>query len=77
MKTKRIVIPLAVALGTMAILYTIGNFFEISYLRWDYEMVIPDRDGFMVEYGGSIIPIFIGIAAGFVAEFVLRRKVVA
>lgn len=77
MKTKRIIIPLAVTLGTIAILYTIGNLFEISYLRWDYERVIPDRDGFMVEYGGSIIPIFIGIGAGFLAEFALRRKMVA
>ncbi|MFC4353872.1 hypothetical protein ACFO0S_02175 [Chryseomicrobium palamuruense] len=77
MKLKLLFIPLAVTLITIVGLYTIGNLFEISFLRWDYELVIPDRDGFIIEYGGSIIPIIIGIVAGFVSERVLRRRGVA
>ena len=77
MKTKSFVYPLTIMLGTIAILYGIGYQFEIRYLRWDYETVIPDGDGFRVEYGGSVLPIVVGVAAGVITDRILLRKKVA
>lgn len=73
---KRIVYPIIVTILTTVFLYALGSMYEISFFRWDYEVTTPDRDGFMVEYGGSLLPILIGIFAGLVTEKILKRKVV-
>lgn len=77
MKFKQIILPIVVTLLTIVLLYMIGAQFKINILRWNYKEVTPDGGGFMVEYGGSIIPIIIGIIAGFITERVMIRKQIA
>ncbi|MBR7553086.1 hypothetical protein ACFFJI_09055 [Allobacillus sp. GCM10007491] len=58
-------IPLTVALGTMIVLYGIGSLFQIDYfsfkLSWNYTEV-------------SLFPVFLGVAAGFLNEFFIRKS---
>ncbi|WP_409250698.1 hypothetical protein V1502_11020 [Bacillus sp. SCS-153A] len=73
MKRKVFWFPLLAALGSTAILYAIGNVFEIQLLRWFYYEEITS-DEFSIEAGGSIIPVFIGCLVGFITEQILKNK---
>ncbi|WP_243385760.1 hypothetical protein [Bacillus kexueae] len=64
MSRRSFYLPTVAALFTIALLYGIGEWFEVSFLRWSYYEENLSSGGKNVEYGGSILPIIIGFAAG-------------
>ena len=73
MQKKLFWFPLLASLLPMVLLYTIGNIFNISLLSWTFYEENPS-EGVAFEAGGSLIPVFIGIIAGFVTERLLKNK---
>lgn len=73
MKKKLFWFPLLASLLSIAILYTIGNIFEISLLQWSYYQDISS-DGFSFEVGASFVPVLIGSFIGFITERILRHR---
>lgn len=74
-KFLQILLPGIVAIGVSIVLYNIGNAYEISWMRFYYEQEVSTGNGFELETGGSMIPLLIGIAAGFVTERILKKRV--
>lgn len=73
-KLIQILLPGVVAIVVTIVLYNLGNAYEISWMRFYYEQSVSTADGFELETGGSIIPLLIGIAAGFITERLLKRR---
>lgn len=73
-KLLQILLPGIVAIAVSIALYNIGNAYEISWMRFYYEQEVSTGNGFELETGGSMIPLLIGIAAGFVTERILKRR---
>lgn len=74
-KLLEILLPGIVAIVVSIALYNIGNAYEISWMRFYYEQEVSTGNGFELETGGSMIPLLIGIAAGFVTERILKKRV--
>ncbi|MFP7169495.1 hypothetical protein SAMN05421663_11098 [Terribacillus halophilus] len=73
MQKKLFWFPLLASLLAMVLLYTIGNTFDISLLSWTFYEENAS-EGVVFEAGGSLIPVFIGVIAGFVTERLLKNK---
>lgn len=73
-KLSHILAPGIVAIVVSIALYTVGNAFEIPWLRFYYEQTVSTAGGFELETGGSMIPLLIGIASGFVVERLLKKR---
>ena len=74
-KLLEILLPGIVAIAVSIVLYNIGNAYEISWMRFYYEQEVSTGNGFELETGGSMIPLLIGIVAGFVTERILKKRV--
>jgi hypothetical protein len=72
-KNKLFWFPLLAALLSIGVLYTIGNVFEISLLRWNFYKE-NQSEGVIFEAGGSVVPIIIGFIVGFITERILKNK---
>ena len=73
-KLSHILAPAVVAIVVSIALYNLGNSLEISWLRFYYEQTVSTAGGFELETGGSMIPLLIGIASGFVVERLLKKR---
>ncbi|UOQ42853.1 hypothetical protein MUN89_12865 [Halobacillus salinarum] len=74
MRDKLIWIPLSVSIGTMALLYLVGNVFDFSFLRLNIDFNEPLEKGFIVDADMAIFPFAIGLAAGFITERRLKAQ---
>ncbi|RDW17307.1 ATPase [Oceanobacillus chungangensis] len=62
---KNFWIPLIASLGTMIILYLIGNIFNVDFLIFDISLPYSEI---------SLIPIVVGILVGFISERIIKMK---
>lgn len=71
MKFKSIFIPILVFILTTVFLYFVGYTFHISGLKWFYEK--HSQNGLLIEAGGSLVPIVIGVFLGFLTEYIIKK----
>lgn len=70
---KKYIISFGVTLGTIALLFFIGNTFHISLLsvQWLY---VNEPENFQMEAKGGLIPVAVGLILGFITDYVLSEK---
>ncbi|QSS98830.1 hypothetical protein IMZ31_12020 [Pontibacillus sp. ALD_SL1] len=65
---RKIWLPLLSSLGAMALIYWIGNIFNVSLFRFSFVLNEPLENGFFFEADIAILPIVIGLLVGFIVE---------
>lgn len=70
MKSRSFIVTIGSFFLVTAILYFIGYLFTIPLFMFEYEYT-GDKNGFFIS-AGSLLPIFIGLLASFVAETVYK-----
>ncbi|GAA5417051.1 hypothetical protein Pryu01_02112 [Paraliobacillus ryukyuensis] len=65
---KIIWFPLFTSLGTIALLYWIGNILHLSLLRFSFVLNEPLKNGLIFDADIAILPIVIGLIAGATVE---------
>lgn len=70
---KKYIISFGVTIGTIALLFFIGNTFHISLLsvQWIY---VNEPENFQMEAKGGLIPVAVGLILGFITDYVLSEK---
>lgn len=67
-------VPLLSAFATMALLYSIGNVFHLSLLRFSFVWNTSLEKGLFFDVNAAILPFVIGLIVGFVVEHILKSK---
>ncbi|GGD25262.1 hypothetical protein [Pontibacillus salipaludis] len=65
---RKIWLPLLSSVGTMALLYWIGNLFNVSLFRFSFVLNEPLENGVFFDANIAILPIVIGLVVGFIVE---------
>ncbi|MFQ3546155.1 hypothetical protein Q7A53_18900 [Halobacillus rhizosphaerae] len=65
---RKIGFPLLSSVGTMGLLYWIGNIFNLSLLTFSFVLNEPLENGFFFEANISILPFAAGLLVGFIVE---------
>lgn len=70
---KKYILSFGVTIGTIALLFFIGNTFHISLLsvQWLY---VNEPENFQMEAKGGLIPVAVGLILGFITDYVLSEK---
>jgi hypothetical protein len=71
---KKILYPLLSTFGTMALLYWIGNEFNISLLEFSFVLNEPLEEGMFFGADIAILPIIIGLIVGYIVERRVKAK---
>ncbi|WP_430787046.1 ATPase [Virgibacillus flavescens] len=71
---KKIWIPLVSSVVTMALLYWIGNIFNLTLLRFSLVLNEPLEDGLFFEADIAILPFAIGLLVGFIVERMVKVR---
>lgn len=71
---KTIWIPLVVSIGTMTVLYLIGNIFNLSLFRFSLVLNETLEEGWFFSANIAILPFIIGTIVGFIAERMVKKK---
>ncbi|MFC4321240.1 hypothetical protein [Litchfieldia salsa] len=66
--------PLLTSVGTMALLYLIGNTFDLSLLRFSIVLNEQLNEGFFFSADISFLPIVTGLIVGYIVERSLKMK---
>jgi len=70
---KKYILSFGVTIGTIALLFFIGNTFHISLLsvQWIY---VNEPENFQMEAKGGLIPVAVGLILGFITDYILSEK---
>jgi hypothetical protein len=70
---KKYILSFGVTIGTIALLFFIGNTCHISLLsvQWIY---VNEPENFQMEAKGGLIPVAVGLILGFITDYVLSEK---
>ncbi|WP_347553059.1 ATPase (plasmid) [Pseudalkalibacillus hwajinpoensis] len=66
--------PLLSSFGTMALLYWIGNIFNLSLLRFSFVLNEPLKNGLIFDANIAILPIAFGLLVGFIVERIVKVR---
>ncbi|QAS51304.1 hypothetical protein [Halobacillus litoralis] len=71
---KIIWLPLLSAVGTMALLYWIGNIYNISLFRFSFVLNEPLKNGLIFNANIAILPFALGLLVGFIVERTVKVR---
>jgi hypothetical protein len=60
--------PLLSSVGVMALLYWIGNVFNITLLEFSFVLNEPIENGLFFDANIAMLPMVIGLIVGFIVE---------
>ncbi|PID05447.1 MULTISPECIES: hypothetical protein [unclassified Sporosarcina] len=60
--------PLLASVGTMALLYWIGNIFTLSLFRFSFALNEPLENGLIFDANIAILPFAIGLIVGLIVQ---------
>jgi hypothetical protein len=66
--------PLLSSVGTMALLYWIGNIFNLSLLRFSFVLNEPLENGLIFDANIGILPFAIGLIVGFIVQRIVKVR---
>ncbi len=66
--------PLLSSVGTMALLYWIGNIFNLSLLRFSFALNEPLENGLIFDANIAILPFAIGLIVGFIVQRIVKVR---
>ena len=66
--------PLLSSVGTMGLLYWIGNIFNLSLLRFSFVLNEPLENGLIFDANISILPFAIGLIVGFFVQSIVKSQ---
>lgn len=66
--------PLLSSVGTMGLLYWIGNIFNLSLLRFSFVLNEPLENGLIFDANISILPFAIGLIVGFFVQRIVKSQ---
>ncbi|PIC84925.1 hypothetical protein CSV72_16295 [Sporosarcina sp. P20a] len=66
--------PLLSSVGTMALLYSIGNVFNLSLLRFSFALNEPVENGLILNANIAILPFAIGLMVGFIVQRIVKVR---
>ncbi|MRH43244.1 hypothetical protein GH741_11190 [Aquibacillus halophilus] len=66
--------PLLSSVGTMALLYIVGNIFDLSLLRFSFVLNEPLNKGLIFSANISLLPFVFGLIVGFIVERSIKVK---
>ncbi|WP_181347411.1 ATPase [Thalassobacillus sp. CUG 92003] len=67
-------LPLLASVGTMALLYWIGNIFNLSLLRFSFVLNEPLKNGLIFDANIAILPFVFGLLVGFIVERIVKVR---
>ncbi|MCA1010777.1 hypothetical protein [Halobacillus halophilus] len=70
---RRFFIELSAILSILLI-YAAGSLFELSWLQFHYRNEFSPENGRSIEFGGSILPILLGIVVYFILNNMIPKK---
>lgn len=71
---RKIWFPLLSSIATMALLYWIGNIFNLSLFRFSFVLNEPLKNGLIFDANIAILPFAIGLVVGFVVERIVKVR---
>ena len=70
---RRFFIELSAILSILFI-YAAGSLFDLSWLQFHYSNDYSPENGRSIEFGGSILPILLGIVVYFIVSKIIPKK---
>ncbi len=71
---RKIWFPLVSSVGTMAVLYWVGNIFNLSLLRFSFVLNEPVDNGLIFDANIAILPFALGLLVGFIVERIVKVR---
>ncbi|OZM56835.1 hypothetical protein CIB95_08670 [Lottiidibacillus patelloidae] len=71
---RNILFPLLASIGTMALLFWIGNTFHFSLFGFSLDLNEPLENGMFFDANISILPVVIGLFVGFTVERIVKVR---
>ncbi|MFB1051458.1 hypothetical protein [Paraliobacillus sp. JSM ZJ581] len=71
---RKIWIPLLSSVGTMSLLYWIGNIFNFSLFKFSFLLNEPLENGLTFEADIAILPFAIGLIVGLCVERIVKAR---